>query len=52
VNAACKGLASDNLGAGVTESLTISPATTADYLIVVDSWSPSEVGAFTLTISW
>jgi hypothetical protein len=52
VNAACAGLASDKLGAGVSESLTLSPSVDQDYVIVVDSWSPSEVGTFTLTISW
>ena len=52
VNAACQGLASDTLGVGVKESLTISPAVSGEYILVVDSWSLSEVGQFSLQISW
>jgi hypothetical protein len=52
VNAACQGLASDTVGAGVKEVLTITPAASGDYLLVVDSWSTSEVGTFSLSISW
>jgi hypothetical protein len=52
VNAACQGLASDTLGAGIKESLIIKPAASGDYILVVDSWSTSEVGAFTLSVSW
>jgi hypothetical protein len=52
VNAACQGSASDNLGAGVGESITLTPSVDSVYILVVDSWSASEVGKFTLEISW
>jgi hypothetical protein len=52
VSSACTGLASDSVGDGVKESLTIAPTTDTDYLIVVDSWSASEAGSYTLTVSW
>ena len=52
VNAACTGNASDMVGAGVAESLTITPAAASDMILVVDSWSASEVGRYTLSISW
>lgn len=52
INTACTGQSSDQVGAGVEESLTITPAVDTDYVVVVDSWSPSEVGSFTLSISW
>jgi hypothetical protein len=51
VNAACTGLASDTPGAGAQESLTIKPAADTDYVVVVDSWSASEVGTFALEVS-
>lgn len=52
VNIACKGTASDKVGAGVTETLTFKPSSKTDMILAVDSWSPSEVGRFTLTVSW
>lgn len=52
VNAACAGVASDVVGAGKSESLKLSPAADADYLLVVDAWSASEVGKFALSVSW
>jgi hypothetical protein len=52
VNAACQGLSADVLGVGLKEKLTLTPSASLDYLIVVDSWSPSEVGSFVLTISF
>jgi hypothetical protein len=52
VNAACQGSASDNLGAGLGESITLTPSVDSVYILVVDSWSASEVGKFTLGISW
>ena len=51
VNAACGGHASDQLGFGVSESLLLAPAADTEMILVVDSWSSSEVGAFTLSIS-
>lgn len=52
VSAACQGLVSDTVGVGIKETLTLSPTVDTDYILVVDSWSPSEVGAFSLTVSW
>ena len=52
VNAACKGQASDKIGAGVSETLTIAPSAAVDMILVVDSWSASEVGRYTLSLSW
>jgi hypothetical protein len=52
VSAGCSGISSDQVGAGQKESLTLIPAVDTDYSIAVDSWSPSEVGDFTLTLSW
>ena len=51
VNSACVGLASDNLGGGVVETLTLAPSADGEYVVVVDSWSPSDVGTFTLRVS-
>lgn len=51
VNAACAGLASDAKGDGVSEQLSLPSATDVEYILVVDSWSPSEVGVFTLQLS-
>jgi hypothetical protein len=51
VNKACTGLASDTLGAGTQESLTLKPAADTDYIVAVDSWSASEVGTFSLEIA-
>jgi len=52
VNAACTGLSSDAVGAGVPESLTLTPAVDTDYILVVDAWSPSEVGTYALRVTW
>ncbi len=52
VSAACQGLVSDAVGVGIKEKLTLTPPADGDYLVVVDSWSPSEVGGFTLSIAW
>jgi len=52
LNTACKGQASDKVGAGVNEILTLSPPVATEMILVVDSWSPSEVGDFTLKVSW
>jgi hypothetical protein len=52
VDAACQNLASDVVGAGAQESLTLAPATDTDYVLVVDAWSPSAVGSYTLQVSW
>jgi hypothetical protein len=50
VNAACAGSASDQLGPGVAESLLLKPAADTTMMLVVDSWSTSEVGSFTLSV--
>ena len=50
VNAACAGQASDQLGAGLVETLLLAPGADTEMMLVVDSWSPSEVGGFTLSI--
>ena len=52
VNAACKGMASDLVGAGKSETLTLIPAANTDMILVVDSWNASEVGRYTLTVAW
>jgi hypothetical protein len=52
VNAACKGFAADQVGVGIKEQLAIAPAADEDWIVAVDSWSPSEVGGFSLTVSW
>lgn len=52
VDTACTGLASDVVGAGAQESLVLSPATDMDYVVVVDSWSPSAVGSYALRVTW
>jgi len=51
VNAACAGHASDVIGVGQPESLTLAPAQDGDWILVVDSWSPSEVGSYSLAIT-
>jgi hypothetical protein len=51
VNQACSSWTSDHLGGGKTESLALAPLTDTDYIVVVDSWSPSEVGSFTLQVA-
>jgi|GEM_PF-3881172 hypothetical protein len=51
VNAACAGLASDAKGDGVAEHLSLQSVSDAEYILVVDSWSASEVGVFTLQLS-
>ncbi|MCA9664168.1 MAG: hypothetical protein KC503_01230 [Myxococcales bacterium] len=50
INGACTATSSDQSGVGVKETLTIAPPTTTDYVIVVDSWSLSEVGTFALEV--
>jgi len=52
VNTACKGKASDQVGVGKTETVTVTPTASADMILVVDSWNASEVGRYTLTVSW
>ena len=52
VNTACKGQAADKIGSGLQETLTLAPAKDSEVILVVDSWSPSEVGKYSLTISW
>ena len=52
INAACTGTSSDKLGGGLQETLTFSPGKDTEMILVVDSWSPSEVGKYSLTISW
>jgi hypothetical protein len=51
INAGCTGLSSDAPGAGTAETVDLSPASDVEYVIVVDSWSPSEVGSFTLQVA-
>ena len=50
VDKACASLFSDQVKAGAVESLTLNPTQPTDYIVVVDSWSPSEVGRYTLRI--
>ena len=52
VEAACVGHVSDRKGAGLSENLTLQNVglTDQDYLLVVDSWSPSEVGTYLLEV--
>ena len=52
VNTACKGQASDKIGGGLQETITLAPANDTTVVLVVDSWSPSEVGTYSLSISW
>jgi hypothetical protein len=52
VNVACKGMASDVVGMGQKETLTLAPALDGEVVLVVDSWSPSEVGEYSLSVSW
>ena len=52
INAACSAKTaynSDIIGSGSKETITITPATTGDWVVVVDSWDSSEDGVFTLT---
>ena len=52
LNAACTGLASDQVGMGLKEMITIpASATDQTYKIAVDSWSPSEGGTFVLRVT-
>ena len=52
VEAACRGQVSDAVGGGVTERLTLGPlAALSEWIVAVDSWSPSEVGPYTLLLS-
>lgn len=51
VDAACKGLSSDTVGPGAVERLTLKAAADISYVIAVDSWSPSEVGPFSLKVT-
>lgn len=41
---------SDNVGSGVPEKVTLTPSSATTYIIVVDSYDPSEAGAATLTV--
>ncbi len=52
VNTACKGQSSDKIGGGLQETLTLALSKDTEMVLVVDSWSPSEVGKFSLNISW
>jgi hypothetical protein len=52
VDVACTGMASDLIGAGLEESVTLTIAQEQEIVLVVDSWSPSEVGTYSLSISW
>ncbi len=53
INAGCKGLVSDVIGKGASglETMTLKPTTTADWIVVVDSYAATEKGPFTLEIS-
>lgn len=51
VNTACSSFVSDAKGPGLSETININTSIAAEYVIVVDSWSPSEVGTFTLEVS-
>lgn len=51
VESACTGTASDTVGKGKIETLTLA-AGSSDWIVVVDAWSPSETGSYTLTLSW
>jgi hypothetical protein len=54
INTQCTATIKDDYGS-VPETMEITPAGTTgttDYIIVVDSYTPSELGAFSLQISW
>lgn len=51
VDVSCVGRVSDQTGGGVVEQLTVAaPTGGGELIIVVDSWSPSEVGSYTLEV--
>ena len=52
INSGCQGFSSDAVGAGTQESVVLQPAVDTDYVLVVDSWSPSEVGSYALQVAW
>ncbi|MBW2732012.1 MAG: hypothetical protein JRH20_06430 [Deltaproteobacteria bacterium] len=49
LNTACVSLVSDAHGGGVGERLELTAAVDTEFVVAVDSWSPSEVGRFTLS---
>jgi hypothetical protein len=51
LNASCLGLSSDAPGGGTPESIDLVATAAADFIVVVDSWSPSEVGTFSLQVT-
>jgi hypothetical protein len=48
----CSSNVADDGGEDDPETLTISPTTTTDYIIAVDTFSATDAGPFTLKISW
>jgi hypothetical protein len=42
----------DGFYIGEKETLTISPSVSMSYILAVDTWSPDQKGAFSLSISW
>ncbi|MFH1129792.1 MAG: hypothetical protein V1754_00555 [Pseudomonadota bacterium] len=51
INTGCSVHASDKKGDGLKEEIIVVPNSDADFVVVVDSWSPSEVGTFTLNVT-
>ena len=53
VSAGCKGQVTDVIGKGSSgvETLTLKPSLTEEWLLVVDAYTASEKGKFTLTVS-
>ena len=52
LNAQCKGHLADAWGGTSAEQLTLTPAASGDWIVVVDSFDPQASGPFTLTIGW
>jgi hypothetical protein len=50
IDAGCTGHVADDSGTGSDETILLQPTGNEDWIVVVDSWSPSAVGPFSLTI--
>ena len=50
INTQCKDLVADNIQGKGAETLYVSPSTTRDYLLAVDTFSATKSGPYTLTV--
>ncbi|MBU0606545.1 MAG: hypothetical protein KKI08_01610, partial [Armatimonadetes bacterium] len=50
IDSACGGYASDATGSGTVETITLAPIVDQDWVLVVDAYTSTEQGAFTLEV--